>query len=206
MATGGGEDSPDVAIRPDVVEKEEQQAEAVFLSYTFHMSAMRSENGDSRPLNGEIEDARQTNREYDKVGRQLATIGDDIYKRYETTFDNFLKDLDPNLENAYEIFKKIASSVFETGVNWGRILTLLGFGYRMALYIWKKGQHGFLKKIAQCLARYIVESRIAQWIAKQGGWNAVLKLTNESIKYVLMALGIVLILQFVMRRVSSLDR
>ncbi|XP_071993266.1 bcl-2 homologous antagonist/killer isoform X2 [Engystomops pustulosus] len=170
------------------------------------MSAMRSENGDSRPLNGEIEDARQTNREYDKVGRQLATIGDDIYKRYETTFDNFLKDLDPNLENAYEIFKKIASSVFETGVNWGRILTLLGFGYRMALYIWKKGQHGFLKKIAQCLARYIVESRIAQWIAKQGGWNAVLKLTNESIKYVLMALGIVLILQFVMRRVSSLDR
>ncbi|KAG8546883.1 hypothetical protein GDO81_029615 [Engystomops pustulosus] len=112
MATGGGEDSPDVAIRPDVVEKEEQQAEAVFLSYTFHMSAMRSENGDSRPLNGEIEDARQTNREYDKVGRQLATIGDDIYKRYETTFDNFLKDLDPNLENAYEIFKKIASRSF----------------------------------------------------------------------------------------------
>ncbi|KAG9462405.1 hypothetical protein GDO78_014187, partial [Eleutherodactylus coqui] len=86
-----------------------QQAEAVFLSYTFHMSAMRSENEDSRPLNDEIEDARQRDGELDNLGKQLAAIGDDIYKRYETTFDNFLKDLDPNLENAYDIFKKIAS-------------------------------------------------------------------------------------------------
>ncbi|XP_077151619.1 bcl-2 homologous antagonist/killer isoform X1 [Ranitomeya variabilis] len=218
MATGGGEDVADVA-------EGEQQAEAVFLSYTFHMAAMRSENEDIKPLGDEIEDARQCDSNIDTLGKKLATIGDDIYKRYESTFDNFLKDLDPNLGNAYDMFKKIAASsakperpernspslvrrkksVFETDVNWGRILTLLGFGYRMAVYIWKKGQHRFLRKIAQCLARYLVESQIAQWIARQGGWEAVLKLTNDSIKYVLMALGVVLILQFVMRRLSSLD-
>ncbi|XP_073526738.1 bcl-2 homologous antagonist/killer isoform X1 [Phyllobates terribilis] len=199
MATRGGEDVADVA-------EGEQQAEAVFLSYTFHMAAMRSENEDIKPLGDEIEDARQCDSNIDTLGKQLATIGDDIYKRYESTFDNFLKDLDPNLGNAYDLFKKIAASVFETDVNWGRILTLLGFGYRMAVYIWKKGQHKFLRKIAQCLARYLVESQIAQWIARQGGWDAVLKLTNNSVKYVLMALGVVLILQFVMRRLSSLDR
>ncbi|XP_073526740.1 bcl-2 homologous antagonist/killer isoform X2 [Phyllobates terribilis] len=170
------------------------------------MAAMRSENEDIKPLGDEIEDARQCDSNIDTLGKQLATIGDDIYKRYESTFDNFLKDLDPNLGNAYDLFKKIAASVFETDVNWGRILTLLGFGYRMAVYIWKKGQHKFLRKIAQCLARYLVESQIAQWIARQGGWDAVLKLTNNSVKYVLMALGVVLILQFVMRRLSSLDR
>lgn len=198
MATGGGEDTTDAAV----AEKEEQQAEAVFLSYTFHMTVMRGENEESRPLSDEIEDARQRDRNLDSLGRQLAAIGDDIYKRHEETFDNFLKDLNPNLENAYYIFKKIASSVFETEVNWGRILTLLGFGYRMAVYIWKKGQHGFLKKIAQWLARFLVESSIARWIARQGGWDAVFTLTNYSIKYVLMALGVVLILQFVMRRLS----
>lgn len=48
-------------------------------------------------------------RNLDSLGRQLAAIGDDIYKRHEETFDNFLKDLNPNLENAYYIFKKIAS-------------------------------------------------------------------------------------------------
>ncbi|XP_075706722.1 bcl-2 homologous antagonist/killer [Rhinoderma darwinii] len=200
MATGGGEHTNDVA------EKDEQQAEAVFLSYTFHMTEMRNENGDSAPLSDEIEDARQRDREMDNLGKQLAVIGDDIYKRYETTFDNFLKDLNPNMENACDIFKKIASSVFETEVNWGRVLTLLGFGYRMAVYIWKKGQHGFLRKIAQWLAKYLVESSISQWIARQGGWDAVLTLTNNSIKYVLMALGVVLILQFMMRRLSSPDR
>ncbi|KAM3934495.1 bcl-2 homologous antagonist/killer isoform 2-T2 [Leptodactylus fuscus] len=108
MATGGGDDNSEEAVNA----KEEKQAEAVFLSYTFHMTALRSENEDSRPLSDEIQDARQSDGEIDNLGKQLAAIGDDIYKRYETTFDNFLKDLDPNLENAYEIFKKIASSPF----------------------------------------------------------------------------------------------
>ncbi|XP_069827574.1 bcl-2 homologous antagonist/killer isoform X2 [Dendropsophus ebraccatus] len=179
-----------------------KEAEAVFLSYTFHMTMMRSENEDSRPLRDELEDARQRDSELDNLGKQLAAIGDDIYKRHEETFDNFLKDLNPNLENAYDIFKKIASRVFETEVNWGRILTLLGFGYRMAVYIWRKGQHGFLKTIARLLARYLVESYIARWIARQGGWETAVSLTNSGVKYVLMALGVVLILQLVMRRLS----
>ncbi|XP_077151621.1 bcl-2 homologous antagonist/killer isoform X3 [Ranitomeya variabilis] len=104
MATGGGEDVADVA-------EGEQQAEAVFLSYTFHMAAMRSENEDIKPLGDEIEDARQCDSNIDTLGKKLATIGDDIYKRYESTFDNFLKDLDPNLGNAYDMFKKIAARV-----------------------------------------------------------------------------------------------
>ncbi|XP_056413531.1 bcl-2 homologous antagonist/killer isoform X1 [Hyla sarda] len=198
MATGGGEDTTDEAIN----KKEEQEAEAVFLSYTFHMTTMRSENEDSRPLRDEI-DVRQRDSVIDNLGKQLATIGDDIYKQHEKTFDNFLRELNPNLDNAYDIFKKIASSVFETEVNWGRILTLLGFGYRMAVYIWRKGQHGFLKRIARCVARYLVESSIARWIARQGGWGTVLTLTNYGFRYALMALGVVLIMQFVMRRLSS---
>ncbi|XP_075189960.1 bcl-2 homologous antagonist/killer isoform X2 [Anomaloglossus baeobatrachus] len=103
MATGGGEDVADAA-------EGEQQAEAVFLSYTFHMTAIRSENEDIKPLADELEDARQCDGDIDNLGKKLATIGDDIYKRYESTFDNILKDLDPNLGNAYDMFKKIASS------------------------------------------------------------------------------------------------
>ncbi|XP_056413535.1 bcl-2 homologous antagonist/killer isoform X2 [Hyla sarda] len=105
MATGGGEDTTDEAIN----KKEEQEAEAVFLSYTFHMTTMRSENEDSRPLRDEI-DVRQRDSVIDNLGKQLATIGDDIYKQHEKTFDNFLRELNPNLDNAYDIFKKIASS------------------------------------------------------------------------------------------------
>ncbi|XP_077337530.1 bcl-2 homologous antagonist/killer [Lithobates pipiens] len=204
MATGGNEDTTDNAA---VLEADEehvsQQTEEIFISYAYHITQLRHEDDDSRPLGNEFADARQANSNLDKVGQQLALIGDDFNKRYKDQFDAIVKNLNPSLDNAYEYFRKIASSVFETGVNWGRVLALLGFGYRLAVHVWENGRHRFLRTIAQWLARYLVESRIVRWIVGQGGWTAVLKLTNNSIRYVLMALGVVLILQFVIKRLGS---
>ncbi|CAI9572812.1 unnamed protein product [Staurois parvus] len=204
MATGGREDTTDnAAVLESEEEQVRQQTEEIFLNYAFHITQLRSEDEDSRPLVNEIEDVRQVNSNLDKVGYQLALIGDDLNKRYEEYFDDILMNLNPNLDNAYDYFRKIASSVFETGVNWGRVVALLGFGYRLAVYVWKNGRRKFLRTIAQWLARYLVESRIYRWIEGQGGWAAVLKLTNNSIRYVLMALGVVLIFQFVIKRLGS---
>lgn len=44
-----------------------------------------------------------------QVGRQLALIGDDINRRYDTEFQNLLEQLQPTAANAYELFTKIAS-------------------------------------------------------------------------------------------------
>lgn len=44
-----------------------------------------------------------------QVGRQLALIGDDINRRYDTEFQNLLEQLQPTAGNAYELFTKIAS-------------------------------------------------------------------------------------------------
>lgn len=44
-----------------------------------------------------------------QVGRQLAVIGDDINRRYDSEFQTMLKHLQPTAENAYELFTKIAS-------------------------------------------------------------------------------------------------
>lgn len=43
------------------------------------------------------------------MGRQLALIGDDINRRYDTEFQNLLEQLQPTAGNAYELFTKIAS-------------------------------------------------------------------------------------------------
>lgn len=43
------------------------------------------------------------------MGRQLALIGDDINRRYDTEFQNLLEQLQPTAANAYELFTKIAS-------------------------------------------------------------------------------------------------
>lgn len=44
-----------------------------------------------------------------QVGQQLAIIGDDINRRYDTEFQNLLEQLQPTAGNAYELFTKIAS-------------------------------------------------------------------------------------------------
>ncbi|KAE8623324.1 hypothetical protein XENTR_v10005563 [Xenopus tropicalis] len=136
------------------------------------------------------------------VGQQLAKIGDDINERYQEQFDDILKHLNPSLDNAYSYFKKIASSLFENGINWGRILSLLGFGYRMAVYVVRNGQRGFFRIINQWMVRYVMESCIAQWISSRGGWVAFFQLTNYSVKYVIAALSVALTLQFLLQRLT----
>uniref|UniRef100_A0A8C4PXP4 BCL2 antagonist/killer 1 n=1 Tax=Eptatretus burgeri TaxID=7764 RepID=A0A8C4PXP4_EPTBU len=113
-----------------------------------------------------------------QVGRQLATIGDEITRRYDRQFQQFLCSLQITQENAYDVFREIAMSLIQDGVNWGRILALLAFGYRMAIHVFSKGWHGFFRQITSFFCRFILQNNIAKWIAEHGGWNAVLQLKN----------------------------
>ncbi|KAM8975382.1 bcl-2 homologous antagonist/killer [Pelodytes ibericus] len=206
MASGGSEE-PDRGAELQVDEEAlRNETENVFMSYAYHTFQIeRAENEDPVPIEDEIQAARQTDSTLDRIGQQLAFIGDDINDRYEKEFSNLLQTLNPDLDNAYDYFKKIASSLFETGVNWGRVLILLGFGYRMAVYVVRnrcQSPCGLFRKVAQYVARYVIDSCIGRWIIGEGGWAAVLKLTNDSIKYVFMILGAVLIFQFLLRHIS----
>ncbi|XP_053313806.1 bcl-2 homologous antagonist/killer [Spea bombifrons] len=201
----GGIDEPGEGAEWHVDEEQlRNETETVFVSYAYHLCQIeRTENEDTVSIENEIQEAAsQPNSMLDNVGRKLAIIGDEVCERYEKEFDDMLQNLNPNLDNAYHYFKKIASGIFETGINWGRIVTLLCFGYRMAVYVFRNGHSGFFRTIAQCVARYVVESRIARWIVREGGWVAALKVTNEYFKYIFIALGAALTLQFLLRHLS----
>uniref|UniRef100_A0A7N5JYN4 Bcl-2 homologous antagonist/killer n=1 Tax=Ailuropoda melanoleuca TaxID=9646 RepID=A0A7N5JYN4_AILME len=135
-----------------------------------------------------------------QVGRQLAIIGDDINQRYDSEFQTMLQHLQPTAENAYEYFTKIASSLFESGINWGRVVALLGFGYRLALHVYQRGLTGFLGQVTRFVADFMLHHCIARWIAQRGGWVAALNLGNGPILNVLIVLSLVLLGQFVVRR------
>ncbi|XP_025274243.1 bcl-2 homologous antagonist/killer isoform X5 [Vulpes vulpes] len=132
-----------------------------------------------------------------QVGRQLAIIGDDINQRYDSEFQAMLQHLQPTAENAYEYFTKIASSLFESGINWGRVVALLGFGYRLALHVYQRGLTGFLGQVTRFVADFMLHHCIARWIAQRGGWVAALNLGNGPILNVLIVLSVVLLGQFV---------
>ena len=66
------------------------------------------------------------------------------------------------------------------GVNWGRILTLFSFGYRIAVRVLQLGERigdfaQTLKNIVTNVVTFIRDTSqgIAHWIASQGGWVSI---------------------------------
>ncbi|XP_040391801.1 bcl-2 homologous antagonist/killer isoform X3 [Cygnus olor] len=179
-----------------------QETEEVFRSYAFYRYQQeREESGEEVPLDPEIAEIQQElGSTGSLVGRRLAIIGDDINKRYDAEFRYMLKSLQPTKENAYEYFTTIASSLFESGINWGRVIALLGFGYCMAIHVYQHGITGFLRRIARYVTEFMLRNRIAQWIAQQGGWVAALDLDNVYMKYMLAVVALVMVGHLVVRR------
>ncbi|XP_032936222.1 bcl-2 homologous antagonist/killer [Catharus ustulatus] len=179
-----------------------EEAEEVFRSYAFYRYQQeRAERGAELLPDPEIEQIQQDlDSTSSEVGHRLAIIGDDICRRYEAEFRTMLESLQPTRDNAFENFTKIASSLFESGINWGRVIALLAFGYRLAMHVWQCGLGGFLRRIARFLGEFMLHHRIARWIAQQGGWAAAIRRYNEIyIKFVLVA-AVVLLGHLVVRR------
>ncbi|KAG6935433.1 BCL2 antagonist/killer 1 [Chelydra serpentina] len=216
MASGSNSDPPDrrrrrhsegrrQSLRLNSEDQVAQETEEVFRSYAFYRYQQEREEGEGEvPMDPEIGEIQQEpGSTSNQVGRRLAIIGDDINMRYDAEFRNMLKTLQPTKDNAYEYFTKIASSLFDSGINWGRVIALLGFGYRMAIHVYQHGVTGFLRSIARYVAEFVLRNRIAQWIADQGGWVAALDLDNVYVLYMMGVLVVVLLGHLVVRRFFS---
>ena len=77
--------------------------------------------------------------------------------------------------------------IFAEGINWGRILTLLCFGYNMAIHVLRDhlGKFSeFLRRIGKLLLKFLVSERISQWIANNGGWVCNLGSSITVVEYI----------------------
>ncbi len=107
----------------------------------------------------------------------LAGLGDQLDHKYREQLVAMTKSLCLTSETAYSGFAKVARKLFESGINWGRIITLLCFGYEIAVSVIKTGTRAigsFLKKIVKFVVTFIVKEKIASWIERQGGWVSTL--------------------------------
>ncbi|NXM06098.1 BAK protein, partial [Tyrannus savana] len=77
------------------------EAEEVFQSYAFYRYRQeREERGAEVPTDPEIEQIQQDlESTSSQVGKHLAIIGDDIYRRYDAEFRNMLDTLQPTAAN-----------------------------------------------------------------------------------------------------------
>lgn len=74
-------------------------------------------------------------------------------------------------QTAFDTFAEVATQIFSDGVyNWGRIVTLLYFGFKLASSV--ISQVPLLKLVVNWVVRFVKE-RLVNWIAQQGGWVSV---------------------------------
>ncbi|CAL8070666.1 unnamed protein product [Calicophoron daubneyi] len=104
------------------------------------------------------------------VARHLAQIGDEIVREHGERLDRMIKLL-PSDQCPLDTFYNVARALFIRGpTNWGQIVTLFYFGYRLVLRFFRSGVVNAFLKVFQCLASFCDRINIFKWIAQQGGW------------------------------------
>ncbi|KAI1230980.1 Bcl-2 homologous antagonist/killer, partial [Lamprotornis superbus] len=103
---------------------------------------------------------------------QVAEEAEEVFRsfafyRYQQEREERGAELPPDPE--IEQIQLDLKNLFESDINWGRVIALLAFGYRMAMHVWQSGVGGFLRRIARYLGEFMLQNRIASWIAQQGG-------------------------------------
>uniref|UniRef100_A0A0B6ZL18 Bcl-2 Bcl-2 homology region 1-3 domain-containing protein n=1 Tax=Arion vulgaris TaxID=1028688 RepID=A0A0B6ZL18_9EUPU len=189
----------DPVIHPDTEENVEAQTEEVFLNFVYQSyrnDTMRGETDNLQPVTELLNFTASPISPAAEIGRHLARIGDDINEKYADMFDGMISALNLSLdaESSYQAFTSIGQRVFAQGTNWGRIMTLLVFGYRIAMTVLRKQTlhfASFLTRIVSFVCRFVVSQQISKWIADHGGWRAALNyIPSASLSTFLLVSGL----------------
>ena len=102
-------------------------------------------------------------------GRLLRQIGDDLDSNEE--LNNMISSIKVTADNVMEIFGSLITETFRDGtINWGRIVTLMFVGYKLAVKVLFEGD--VLKMIIKGVVEYIGK-KLVHWIVNCGGWVSV---------------------------------
>lgn len=117
----------------------------------------------------EKQTATRHDEEYlDDVAITLRTIGDQLSQDYEL---NSLIDMVP-IQSPREIFFKVCKQMFQDGqFNWGRVVALFYFAYRLIAKAIQKSAESvpWIKDIMRWVMDFFYDY-IAWWIVQRGGW------------------------------------
>lgn len=104
------------------------------------------------------------------VVQQLIKIADEMNRNAE------LQHLINQMEGtcAQDIFMRVAHSIFDDGINWGRIVALFHLAYKL---IYKAITSNHMENIRLVISwvLQIIKDRIYLWLVQQGGWEGAIR-------------------------------
>ncbi|XP_016392348.1 apoptosis regulator BAX-like isoform X2 [Sinocyclocheilus rhinocerous] len=101
---------------------------------------------------------------------QLLKIADDLNKNAE--LQHLISTVQANC--AQDVFMTVARSIFEDGINWGRVMALFHLAYRLIYQALTQNHFDIIRRIISWFSQFIRES-ISAWIRQQGGWEGIFR-------------------------------
>ncbi|XP_030622517.1 apoptosis regulator BAX [Chanos chanos] len=158
----GGEDVVDDVII--------EQSAVVFRSYVIERINTEDPNLHVEPevLGGRAHEGDDP--QMKEVVDQLLKIADDLNRNAE--FQHLINTVQANC--AQDVFFTVASSIFEDGINWGRVVALFHLAYRLIYKALTQNHLEIIKKIISWVLQFI-RQHISAWLRQQGGWEGVVR-------------------------------
>lgn len=104
-----------------------------------------------------------------ELGTALRRIGDELDGDYQ--LQTLIHKI--SLSEPRQSFLRVAKEIFSDGVcNWGRIVALFYFGFKLAVRAVASNLLSCLRNIVEWTVQFIVD-RVANWIIQRGGWEAI---------------------------------
>ncbi|XP_051986268.1 apoptosis regulator BAX [Xyrauchen texanus] len=103
-----------------------------------------------------------------EVVDQLLRIADELNRNAE--LQHLINTVEANC--AQDVFMTVARSIFEDGINWGRVVALFHLAYRLIYKALTQNHLDIVKRIISWVLQFIREN-ISAWIRQQGGWQGV---------------------------------
>ncbi|XP_056318289.1 apoptosis regulator BAX [Danio aesculapii] len=105
-----------------------------------------------------------------EVVDQLLKIADDLNKNAE--LQHLISTVQSNC--AQDVFMTVARSIFDDGINWGRVVALFHLAYRLIFQALTRNHFEIIKNIISWFLQFMKE-HISAWIRQQGGWEGIFR-------------------------------
>ena len=96
--------------------------------------------------------------------------------KFRNDLAEMAKSLGLTFDKRRDSFAKITRKLFQDGINWGRIVALLSFGYEIAVSDVKEEDvdiKRFLQEIESLVVAFSREEDVVDWIKHKGGWISI---------------------------------
>ncbi|XP_061186042.1 apoptosis regulator R1-like isoform X1 [Saccostrea echinata] len=111
----------------------------------------------------------QTNN--NKIYKTVRKLGDEFENKQDSSdLHEMVTSLQITPETAYSTFTTVTEEMFSNGINWGRVVALIGFGGALSVECVSRNMPQLVDSIVDWVAAYM-NSNLKDWISKNGGWQ-----------------------------------